>query len=80
MPPPINGYAVCTECGETVQRTRLASGDHLCDPDRILDYQVRKVHWRYGAFEDAFRHWLETPAGRFAEFCARRAIGGEARA
>jgi hypothetical protein len=30
----------------------------------------RELRWR--DFERAFEAWLETPEGRFAEFCARR--------
>ena len=30
----------------------------------------RDLRWR--RFEHAFAAWLETPEGRFAEFCARR--------
>jgi hypothetical protein len=30
----------------------------------------RETRWR--SFEDAFGAWLDTPEGRFAEFCARR--------
>jgi hypothetical protein len=30
----------------------------------------RELRWR--RFEHDFRAWLETPEGRFAEFCARR--------
>jgi hypothetical protein len=66
------GYRVCDGCGIAVQARVLAAGPHDCHPERYLAHQARRLHWRRGGFEEALRRWLDTPAGRFAEFCARR--------
>jgi hypothetical protein len=67
------GYAACAGCGVTVQRRILASG-HDCDPVRYVDHQASRLHWKRNGFDDAVRSWLATPAGRFAEFYARRLL------
>jgi hypothetical protein len=66
------GYRACDGCGVAVQR-RVA-GSHECDPERYAAHQSARLHWRVAGFDDAVRRWLETPAGRFAEYCARRAV------
>jgi hypothetical protein len=67
------GYAACSDCGVTVQRRVLASG-HDCDPDRYAGHQTSRLHWKRNGFDDAVQSWLSTPAGRFAEFYARRLL------
>jgi hypothetical protein len=69
------GYRVCTGCGTSVQARVLASDGHDCHPDRYLAHQSRRLHWRRAGFDDSLRRWLETPAGRFAQFDARRRLG-----
>ena len=69
------GYATCTECGATVLRALLAAQLHECSPERLAAYQAAKIERQSDGFEDAYRSWLRTPAGRYAEFRARRRIG-----
>jgi hypothetical protein len=69
------GYATCTDCGATVLRALLAAQLHECSPERLAAYQAAKLERQYDDFEDAFVRWLVTPAGRFAQFRARRRIG-----
>jgi len=69
------GYRVCNGCGIAVQARLLVTSSHDCPPDRYVAHQARRLHWRSGGFEDAVRRWLETPAGRFAEFYAHRRSG-----
>ena len=57
-----------------VQR-RLADS-HVCDPDRYIAQQSSRLHWERAGFDDALRRWLETPAGRFAQYYARRLVCG----
>ena len=66
------GYIVCEGCGVAVQR-RLA-GSHDCDPERYTAQQAARLHWRRDGFEDALHRWLHTPAGRFAQYYARRLV------
>ncbi|MEY2533418.1 MAG: hypothetical protein QOF29_1328 [bacterium] len=74
------GYGVCGGCGAAVQRRLLTDG-HVCDPRRYAAHQTSRLHWRRAGFDDALRSWLESPAGRFAQFYARRLVhrGPEAR-
>ncbi|HEX6020690.1 MAG TPA: hypothetical protein VFZ00_01760 [Solirubrobacter sp.] len=67
------GYAVCGGCGIAVQR-RLLAGGHECGPERYARHQARRLHWKHNGFDDALRSWLATPAGRFAEYYARRKL------
>jgi hypothetical protein len=67
------GYAVCAGCGVAVQRRLLPDG-HACDPERYAGHQASRLHWTRHGFEDAVRSWLATPAGRFAEYYARRRL------
>jgi hypothetical protein len=67
------GYAACDGCGVAVRR-RLLPHAHECDPERYAAHQASRLHWKRHGFEDAVRAWLASPAGRFAQFCARRAV------
>jgi hypothetical protein len=67
------GYTVCAGCGVAVQRRVLADG-HECGPERYARHQAARLHWKRHGFDDAVRSWLATPAGRFAEYCARRTV------
>jgi hypothetical protein len=73
------GYGVCAGCGVAVQRARLASGAHACEPARYARHQIRRLHWRRSGFEDALGRWLQTPAGRLAQHDARRRVRGDER-
>jgi hypothetical protein len=64
------GYGVCDGCGVAIQRRFAAL--HSCHPDRYAAHQSSRLHWRRAGFDDALARWLETPAGRFAKYYARR--------
>jgi hypothetical protein len=74
-PPGPFGYAACSGCGAAVQRRVLAQG-HRCDPERYLRHQASRLHWTRHGFDDALHSWLATPAGRFAQYYARRLVSG----
>jgi hypothetical protein len=69
------GYGVCEDCGTAVQRRVLARG-HECDPERYAARQAARLHWPRSGFDAALGAWLDTPAGRFAQFDARRRVAG----
>jgi hypothetical protein len=71
------GYRPSRDCGATVRLSRL--GEHVCAPERYAVHQARRLHWRRAGFDEALRRWLDTPAGRFAQFYARRMLAGEHR-
>jgi hypothetical protein len=76
-PPGPFGYGVCDGCGAAVRRRALI-GEHTCDPERYAAHQALRLHWRRGGFDEAVRAWLASPAGRFAEYYARRLVNGGA--
>jgi hypothetical protein len=67
------GYGVCAGCGVAVQRRLLVAG-HECDSDRYADHQASRLHWTRAGFDEALHRWLDSPAGRFAQFYARRIV------
>jgi hypothetical protein len=69
------GYAVCSGCGTAVRRRLLGHG-HECEPERYASHQASRLHWERHGFDDAVRAWLGSPAGRFAQFYARRLVEG----
>src|SRR4051794_30764516 len=68
------GYRVCEGCGVAIQR-RLADG-HDCVPARYAAHQASRLHWRRDGFDDALSRWLQTPAGQFTQYYARRVVRG----
>jgi hypothetical protein len=68
------GYCVCDGCGVAIQRRLAAS--HACDPARYAAHQASRLHWRRAGFDEALHRWLRTPAGRFAQYYARRIVAG----
>jgi hypothetical protein len=55
----------------------LAEG-HACDPGRYAAHQALRLHWKRDGFDDAVGALLASPAGRFAEFYARRLLEAQA--
>jgi hypothetical protein len=68
------GYRVCDGCGVAIQR-RLTDS-HVCEPGRYAAQQASRLHWGRAGFDDALRRWLQTPAGHFAQYYARRMVRG----
>jgi hypothetical protein len=68
------GYRTCDGCGIAVQR-RVADS-HECDPARYAARQATRLHWTRTGFDAALHRWLATPAGDFAQYYARRLVGG----
>ena len=68
LPPP--AYSPCERCGASVPRGE--AGEHACDEERRLDYELFQLRDGLTGFEDALSAWLETPQGRFARFRAER--------
>src|SRR5581483_7746920 len=63
-------YVPCDSCGQPVPREELER--HACDRERWLDYQIVALRPQIRRVERDFAAWLETPAGRFEQFYARR--------
>ena len=60
----------CDDCGESVSRAERNA--HACDVERRLDYELFQLHAEVASFDEEFGVYLESPAGRFADWYAAR--------
>jgi hypothetical protein len=76
---PQSRYMPCAECGASVDQS--ASGIHLCEPERWLDFHLFQLRDEITAFDAQLAAWLATARGRFAAWIAERdRLGGDAAA
>jgi hypothetical protein len=68
LPPP--RHMPCDTCGESLRSASAA--EHLCEEQRRLDYAIFLSRAELDGFDDELAAWLDTPAGRFAQFDAAR--------
>lgn len=68
----LSRHMPCEECGESVERTAVES--HICDPERLLDYQIFRMRDEIAAFEHRFHRYLDDKLGRFEVWLARRDV------
>jgi hypothetical protein len=68
-------HTPCPECGASIQPS---DGDHVCDEERRLDYQLFQLRDEVAAFDDDLHQYLDSPSGRFARWCAERERGDDA--
>ena len=71
-------YRPCPQCGIPVNQ---ADGEpHECDPNRRVDWELFLMRDQIEAFEYDLGDWLETPAGCFEVWYAKRErLGAPAR-
>ena len=67
---PQSQYHPCPDCGAPV--TLEDDATHRCERRRYVEYQMLLLRPEIIAFEDHYRRWLRTPAGRFATYYAAR--------
>ena len=60
----------CTECGASVDATERDG--HVCDPERVLDFRMFQVREEVAAFDSLLGKYLNSSAGRFAQWLAER--------
>jgi hypothetical protein len=60
----------CNDCGASVARAERDA--HRCDADRRLDYEAFQLCGDVAAFDEEFGVYLESRAGRFAQWYAAR--------
>jgi hypothetical protein len=63
-------FMPCTECGSSV-----AAGErdeHVCDPERLLDYRMFQLREEVADLEVGLRGFLDSAHGRFAQWLAER--------
>jgi hypothetical protein len=63
-------YAPCADCGAAVDRSAL--DEHVCDPERRLDFQLLLVRSEVDGFERELATWLASTHGRFEQYYAAR--------
>jgi hypothetical protein len=63
-------FLPCPDCGAAVDCA--AADDHVCEPERRLDFQLFRVRVELQHFEQELAEYLATPAGRFAVYYAER--------
>lgn len=65
---PTPRFMPCERCGASV-----AHGEpHVCDAERLLDYELFRLRAEIDGFEDRLAEWLRTPQGAFERFYAER--------
>jgi hypothetical protein len=58
----------CTECGASVATVELEQ--HVCEPERLLDFRMFQLRDEIAGFEDLFAAYLSSSAGEFAQWLA----------
>jgi hypothetical protein len=60
----------CTECGASLAADERH--EHVCDPERRLEYRLFQLRTEVAGFDDGLRDYLDSPQGRFAQWLAER--------
>ena len=60
----------CTECGVSVDTAEREG--HVCDPEQVVDYQMRQAQDEIASFEELVGAYLRSSAGQFAQWLAER--------
>jgi hypothetical protein len=60
----------CAECGASVARDE--SGEHVCDPERLLDFCLFQLRDEIERLDEEVATYLESPQGRFEAWEAER--------
>jgi hypothetical protein len=65
-----SSHMPCTACGASV---RVAVRDeHVCEPERKLDYLMFQLREEVASFDDVLREYLGSAKGRFEQWVAER--------
>ena len=65
-------YLPCSDCGASVERA--AAAEHLCSPDRLVEYAMFGLREEIAGFETRLRDFLQSSRGRFEVWLAAREI------
>jgi hypothetical protein len=63
-------FMPCTECGTSVAAAER--DEHVCEPERLLDYRMFHLREEVTGFENGLRLFLDSAHGRFAQWLAER--------
>jgi len=67
---PESAQMPCPECGASL--SRAASGEHVCDDERRLEFRLFQLRGEIASFDEQLSAWLATTRGRFAAWLAER--------
>jgi hypothetical protein len=70
IPFPQPRYLPCSQCGTAIERSQQA--EHVCSPERRLDYEMFQLREELAALDREVEHYLDSPHGRFELWCAER--------
>lgn len=70
IPFPQPRHLPCSDCGAAVERSK--QDEHVCDPERLLDYEIFQLRDEMTALEGELAVYLDSPRGRFELWCAER--------
>ena len=73
---PQSPHMPCDECGASVARDE--ADEHVCDPERLLDYSLFQLRGEVGALDDEVAAYFESPLGRFELWDAEHRRRGRA--
>jgi len=65
-------FMPCRECGASVDRENQSG--HVCDPVRMVDFQLFALRTDVERLEESLAAFLESPTGRYEVWHARRAV------
>jgi hypothetical protein len=60
----------CAECGASLARDQ--ADEHVCDPERLLDFWLFQLRDEIEGLEDEVAAYLDTPQGRFEVWDSER--------
>lgn len=63
----------CEECGVSVARAE--AGEHVCERERWLDFQVLQHREEIDAFDEELGNYFASPEGQFEAWDAERRRG-----
>jgi hypothetical protein len=70
----LSKFMPCEDCGASLERE--AAGLHVCDPERLADYQLFGLRHLVADFDSQLVRFLASPLGRFEVWMAARRIRG----
>jgi hypothetical protein len=65
-------FMPCAECGASVDRADPSA--HACDLDRLVDYHLFGLRSEVARLEESVAAFLDSAAGRFEVWLARREV------
>jgi hypothetical protein len=63
-------FMPCPDCGASIDH--LDSGEHRCEQERWLDYQLFQLRDECDRFDEELGAYLDSPHGRFEQWYAAR--------